>query len=111
MLPGLVEDDLRQANKHLKVGGTLFATFSLMNLEADRAIRLRRAAPDFKPSQGLEYSARDELRLAAVSPNENEISRLLEECGFKLERAPIYGNWTGTRQCRSHQDMIDAKRV
>ena len=111
MLLRPVEDYLRQANEHLKVGGTLFATFFLMNQEADRAIRLRRAARDFKLSQGLEHYVRDEPLLSAVSHNENEIFRLLEECGFKLERPPIYGNWTGTRQCRSHQDIIVAKKV
>ena len=75
MLPGPVEDDLRRANEHLKVGGTLFAPFFLMNQEAHRAIRLHRAARDFKLSQGLEHSVRDEPLLSAVSPNENEIFR------------------------------------
>jgi SAM-dependent methyltransferase len=106
-----VRSYLRQINGHLKDGGTLFATFFLINQESENAVRLGRSDLPFLLDDPVQCFVAGEEPLCAVAFPEERIRKAFDEFGFELVRAPIYGSWTGTRSCSSRQDALIARKV
>ncbi|MCH9672730.1 MAG: class I SAM-dependent methyltransferase, partial [Gammaproteobacteria bacterium] len=106
-----VENYLVQANERLRLGGTLFATFFLMNEDAATAVRIGRARLPLELSGGIEHHEIDGPTLSSVSHEESAVFKLVEQSGFEFVRRPIYGNWTGARQSPSFQDIVIARKV
>ena len=106
MLPGAVENYLREVARLLSARGRALATFFLLNARQESLARDGLNRIDFKYGEGVWRHAYRESPESAVAYSEDFILDLLSKHGLRLKRPIIYGSWSGLREGLSFQDML-----
>lgn len=109
MLPADIENYLAQISRVLKIGGTLFGTFFLVNPEASRLIDARKSTLDLKPAQGY-YTVNPDTPEVAIAYDEPYILNLYADHGLEINAPIHYGLWCGRSEFLSYQDIIIATK-
>jgi SAM-dependent methyltransferase len=110
LLPPAAENYIRQAARVLRPGGTLAATFFLLNDESRRLIDSGQAHMPLR-SAGTGFRMLDAGNPEAdVGLEENDVRTTLRSAGLII-RAVHYGYWCGRRSGLGYQDLIVASRA
>ncbi len=112
MLPGDMDHYLDEIARATKSGGTLFATFFLLN---DESVRLMNAGNgnivfDHRVSHLCSAADPDDPE-GAVAYEEHAVRSMLEAHGFLVPQPPWYGSWCGRNTFLSYQDILVASKV
>jgi cyclopropane fatty-acyl-phospholipid synthase-like methyltransferase len=106
MLPQQVENYIKDIHRHLKPGGTLFATFFVINDESKHLMGSHeRAQFQFVKQRGGYYTANTEVHEGAVAYDEQDVWRMMMQAGFIRGKA-VFGHWPGARTSDHGQDFI-----
>lgn len=105
-LPDEVEQYLRETGRVLLPGGTLCATFFLLNAESE-ALLSSRTQFSFPHDYGHYRLMDDRVRAANVSFREDWLRISAQRCGLRIE-AVHYGYWCGREKgkCLDFQDIV-----
>ena len=102
---------LSECARVLRTGGTLFATFFLLNDESVTAVGHGRSDVDLRHELGDCRVAFPHIPSAAVGYQEGFVRQRLAERGLALVEPIHYGSWCGRREFLSFQDIVIASRV
>jgi SAM-dependent methyltransferase len=105
MLPGHVHSYLDEISRHLKPGGTLFASFFLINDDSRRLMDDGRSEFRFIKQSGGYYAHNLTTHEGAVAYDEEDVWRMMMTTGFIRDKA-IYGRWAGRLSADNGQDFI-----
>lgn len=106
MLPGGVENYLKEVARLLSARGRALATFFLLNPRQEALAREGLNSIDFKYGEGVWRHAYRESPESAVAYGEDFILGLLGRHGLRLRAPVIYGSWSGFGEGLSFQDML-----
>jgi len=110
MLPGDVEHYLDEIVRVLRPGGTLFATFFLVNREARRLMEHGESTMTFnRPISTTCFTTDPGDPEAAVAFLEGHVMQLLAARGLRVSQPVSYGSWCGRADFLSYQDIIVAR--
>lgn len=110
MLPGDVENYLREVARVLKGGGRCLITFFLLNEESLALVRSGRSSQNFAHDYGTYRVVDPELPEAAVAYEEDYVLHLFERCGLQIGPGIHYGNWCGRSEHLDYQDILIASK-
>lgn len=106
----LVGDDFRnylfESARVLRSGGRLFATFFLLNAEADALAAAGKSSLEFRHELRGARTTDESAPEAAVAFAEEGVLRLHDEAGLDVRRPIHYGRWCGRADGRSYQDIV-----
>lgn len=110
LLPTDAAHYLDEIARVLRPGGTLFATFFLLN-DASRTL-LDSGAGDFPfvPTDDVHWTTDPATPERAVAYPEPLVLERLDGCGLVLARPVLYGAWCGRRPFFDYQDIVVAQR-
>jgi SAM-dependent methyltransferase len=111
LMPDEVRRYLSECARVLRPGGTLFATFFLLNDESLAGIEQERSRSDFPHDLGECRVTYLDSPSEEVAYEEGFVRRLLKEQGLALVEPIRYGSWSGRREFLSFQDIVIATRV
>lgn len=111
MLHRDTENYLRETHRVLKRGGTLLASFFLLNPKSLQAIAKKRTNFRFRHRFGPCRAADPQTPEKAVAFDEDYVLDLMSRLGFQLYQPVQYGSWPTTRSSLITQDFIAAKRA
>lgn len=110
MLEPEVKCYLREIGRLLAPGGQLYATFFLLDPEANRLIAEGRAGQPMKPFDGERVKVVDpRMPESAVAFDEAVVMEALEQSGLQLV-AVRHGAWAGRREYFDYQDVVFAAK-
>jgi hypothetical protein len=107
-MPDEVRRYLSECARVLRAGGTLFATFFLLNDESVAGIDRGLSRVDLRHDLGECRVAYLHSPPAAVGYQETLVRRYLAERGLALMEPIHYGSWCGRREFLSFQDIAIA---
>lgn len=111
MLEDEMQNYVTEAERVLKVGGRLFATFFLLNDGSRTAIRNRTSHLPFTDA-GLGVAVLNpNVPEHAIAFDEDRVRNHLTRSGFRLREPIAYGSWSGPAQPLSFQDIVVAEKA
>ncbi len=107
MLPNDVEHYLDEIVRVLRPGGTVFATFFLLNHESIELMKRGASTMSFQnPASGGCFTADPSDPETATAYPEDRVRAMLETRGLQIS-APVHdGSWCGRQQFLSYQDIV-----
>jgi ubiquinone/menaquinone biosynthesis C-methylase UbiE len=110
MLPDAVEHYLDEIARVLQPGGTLFATFFLVNPESRQLMEDGVSTMTFhRPVSSTCFTTDPGDPEAAVAFLEGHVMQLLAARGLRVSQPIQYGSWCGRERFLSYQDIIIAR--
>ena len=111
LMPEEVRQYLSECSRVLRAGGTLFATFFLLNDESLTGIEQGRSRVDLRHELGECRVAFPNIPAAAVGYQEGFVRPHIAERGLAVVEPIHYGSWCGRRESLSFQDIVIATKV
>ncbi len=110
MLPGAMENYIKEMSRVLRMGGRCLITFFLINDESLKLVQLGKSSLDFR-HQLLGYATVSKSDPeAAIAYDETYIIKLYNDHGLNVLEPIHYGSWCGRDSFLSYQDIIIAQR-
>jgi hypothetical protein len=111
MLPADVERYVLEIARVLRPGGTLLASFFLINDDSLELIRSGRSTTlDFTIDHGSHRVNWEHEPEGAVAHLEDTVLRTLDEHGLQVSGGVHYGSWPGRPRSLDYQDVLVATR-
>jgi SAM-dependent methyltransferase len=111
LMPEEVRQYLSECARVLRAGGTLFATWFLLNDESVADIGQGRSSVDLRHDLGECRVAFLHTPSAAVGYQERLVRQHLAERGLAVVEPIHYGSWCGRREFLSFQDIVVATKA
>ena len=111
MLHEDAENYLRETHRVLKRGGTLLASFFLLNPESVKSIAKKRTIFRFRHRFGPCRTSDPQKPEKEVAYDEDYVLDLMSRLGFQLDEPVQHGTWSTTKSPLNTQDYIAAKRA
>ena len=111
LMPEEVRRYLSECARVMRAGGTLFATYFLLNDESVAGMEQGRSRVDLRHDLGECRVAYLRSPSEAVGYQEALVRQRLAERGLALVEPIHYGSWCGRREFLSFQDIVIASRV
>ena len=101
---------MEEISRVLKKGGKCFATFFLMNPEADGLIHAKASSQNFVHALEGYFTTRPENPEAAIAYREGDVRDRLRKFGLSIIEPVHYGSWCGRSTFLSYQDIVIAHK-
>ncbi|UCG53817.1 MAG: class I SAM-dependent methyltransferase [Candidatus Latescibacterota bacterium] len=110
MLPKDMANYLSEIVRVLRIGGTIFVTFFLLNDESRRLIADGSSSFDFRVELDGCWSIDEQVPERAVAYEEDHIRTLFEKQNLSIVEPIRFGSWSGREKFTDVQDIVVAKR-
>jgi SAM-dependent methyltransferase len=109
MLPGEIENYLRELARVLACGGRAFATFFLLNDASRDEIQRGASLLRFRHRTARTWHERSDYLEAAVAYDESDMTKMCEQAGLRISELH-YGAWSGRADGFDWQDVVILRR-
>lgn len=110
LLPGAMENYLREAARVTALGGRVLATFFLLDNDVQARLAEGRCHVPLPVDRGWYRVADADVPEAAVAFDEARVLRAFAAAGLTPRRPILYGTWSGRASGTSFQDIVIAER-
>ncbi len=110
LLPAEAENYIAEIGRVIRPGGTVLATYFLLNPEARDLLAGGMGLYDFRFCLDNSKIISRETPEAAIAHDEDEVHTFYEQSGLLVDQVR-YGSWCGREQFLSIQDIVVAKAV
>jgi SAM-dependent methyltransferase len=111
MLPGELENYLKEISRVLKPGGNALITFFLLNSESKQLIEMNKSKLDFKHKITDQCkTTNSKIPEDAIAYEEEFVLSLLNKYQLTIDRPIYYGSWCGRESYLTFQDLIIMKK-
>ena len=110
MLPGDLENYLREVARMLEVGGRCLISYFLLNEESLRHVEAGEGTLDLKYEFEQYRATSREVPEEAIAFDEVWVTHLYRELGLEITRLD-YGSWCGRESYLSYQDLVLAVKT
>lgn len=111
LLPSALERYIAEAARVLAPGGSLLATFFLIDDEVRRQLADGACPLGFTPFEGPAFVLDRDHPEAGVAYDEAAVRDLLDRTGVAVAEPVRQGGWCGRERFTSYQDLVVARRI